>query len=206
MSNLWIFGDSYSTDFDMKHVHQNHIDYMQLMNVNMMSYWPTLLADKLNYNLKNCAKGGNSNYQIFFDFCEKINLINDGDVILIGWALLGKFIIADNNQFNNIHPYGQHHYTSISNDCLQELIKNREQNIWEKEVKNWEKLIEIISKYKSCKIIFWSGEENKLKNKKIDVTYCETMTNETIGAIQDSHLGISGHERLAEIFYKELSI
>jgi hypothetical protein len=206
MSSLWVFGDSFSAEFDIKNVHQNHIDYMQLMNVDCMSYWPTLLADKLKYDVKNCARGGNSNYQIFFDFCENIDLINDGDIILIGWALLGKFIIADNNRFNNIHPLGQHYHSPISNDSLQEFIKNREQDIWENEVRHWEKLIQKILEYKNCKIIFWSGEENKLKNTKIDVTFCETMTNETNGAVQDSHLGMLGHKRLAEIFYKELSI
>ena len=55
-------------------------------------------------------------------------------------------------------------------------------------------------------MVFWSGEEEKLKNINIDVTKCETMRSETDNNIQDSHLGNLGHNTLAEIFYKELII
>ena len=51
MNKLWIFGDSFSSDFDIKYSHQNHIDYMNLIDVNEMIHWPTILANKLNYKL-----------------------------------------------------------------------------------------------------------------------------------------------------------
>ena len=56
-------------------------------------------------NLKNTAKGGNSNYQIFFDFCENVDDINEGDIVLIGWALIGKFIVVDNDENNDLLEY-----------------------------------------------------------------------------------------------------
>ena len=58
MNNLWIFGDSFSSDFDMKHTHQNHRDYMQIMGVNTMKHWPSILAERLDMNLKNTATCG----------------------------------------------------------------------------------------------------------------------------------------------------
>ena len=206
MNKLWIFGDSFSSDFDIKYSHQNHIDYMNLMDVNEMIHWPTILANKLNYKLVNLAKGGNSNYQIFFNLCENINQIEENDIILIGWALIGKFIIADNNQFSNIHPHGLYFHAPISSSSIVEINENRKNEIWVNEVRYWEKLINEFIKLKNCKIIFWSGEEDKLKNINIDVTKCETMRSETDNNVQDSHLGNLGHNTLAEIFYKELSI
>ena len=186
MNKLWIFGDSFSSDFDIKYSHQNHIDYMNLIDVNEMIHWPTILANKLNYKLVNLAKGGNSNYQIFFNLCENINQIEENDIILIGWALIGKFIIADNNQFSNIHPHGPYFHEPISSSSIVEINENRKNQIWVNEVRYWEKLIKEFIKLKNCKIIFWSGEEDKLKSINIDVTKCETMRSETDNNVQDS--------------------
>lgn len=205
MSNLWIFGDSFSSDFDIKHAHQNHIDYMKFKCVDTMIYWPTLLTEKLNYNLNNFAKGGNSNYQIFFDFCENIKSIYENDIVLVGWALIGKFIIADNNGFNNIHPYNSYHFLSIKNDTIQDIVENRKLKAWENEINYWEILMNETINNKNAKILFWSGEENKLNKAKIDLTSCPTMTSETNELVQDSHLGIDGHNKLAEIFYNKLT-
>jgi hypothetical protein len=178
---------------------------MNLMNVNQMTHWPTILANKLDYKLINLAKGGNSNYQIFFDLCENINKIEENDIVLIGWALIGKFIIADKNMFTNIHPHGMYFHGPINGAGINEIIKNRKNEMWVKEVRYWEKIIEETIKLKKAKLVFWSGEEDKLKNINIDVTKCETMRSETDNNIQDSHLGNLGHNTLAEIFYKELT-
>jgi len=204
MSNLWIFGDSFSTDFDINHAHQNHIDYMNYKGVNTMTHWPSLLANKLNYNLQNYAKGGNSNYQIFFDLCNNASQFEENDIVLVGWGLLGKFIIANKNQFDNIHPNDFNFQRPINGDAINEIIKNRKNEIWINEVISWEKLIYELIKLKNCKIIFWSGEESKLNSADIDLTKCATMTSETNELVQDSHLGIDGHNTLAAIFHNKL--
>ncbi len=201
MGKLWIFGDSFSTDFDLKHCHQNHVDYMKIVGVNEMTHWPLFLADKLNLGLKNLAKGGNSNYQIFFDLCEHVNQIEENDVVLIGWALIGKFIIANKNEFSNIHPHDMYFHGPINGDGINEIIKNRKNEIWKNEVKNWELLIKETIRLKNAKVIFWSGEEKLLENNKIDTIKCPTMSSETNNIISDSHLGCKGHLELAENFY-----
>jgi hypothetical protein len=34
MNTLWIFGDSFSSDFDYNHLHQNHKTYMEITGIN----------------------------------------------------------------------------------------------------------------------------------------------------------------------------
>ncbi len=64
MNTLWIFGDSFSIEY-VDNLHENHKRYVQLKNINEITTWPKFLGDKLNYQVKNLAKGGNSNYEIF---------------------------------------------------------------------------------------------------------------------------------------------
>ena len=52
MNNLWVFGDSFSSDFNINHTHQNHRDYMKIVGVDVMKHWPSVLAEKLHMNLK----------------------------------------------------------------------------------------------------------------------------------------------------------
>ena len=201
MNKLWVFGDSFSSDFNIERAHENHKEYMKIIGVDTMKHWPSILADKLSMSLTNLAKGGNSNYQIFFDLCENINQIEENDIVLIGWALIGKFILAEKNEFSNIHPHGMNFYGPISGAGINEIIKNRKNEIWKNEVISWEKIIKETIRLKNAKVIFWSGEEKLLENNKIDITKCLTMSSETNNVVGDSHLGCKGHLELAENFY-----
>lgn len=200
-NKLWVFGDSFSTEFNIKSCHQNHIEYMKLMGVDTMEHWPNILSSKLNYELINCARGGASNYQIFFNFCERVKEINENDIVLIGWALIGKFLIADKSGFINIHPYDQHNHSTLNNITIKDIIENRKSLQWKLEVDHWVKIIKEVINLKKAKAIFWSGEEEMLKNEFIDITKCLTMSNETNNTISDSHLGIKGHITLADNFF-----
>ena len=79
MNTLWIFGDSFSSEFDYNNLHENHISYMNIIGVNHIPVWGTVLAEKLGYEIKNLAKGGSSNYQIFQDYCDSCHLIQPND-------------------------------------------------------------------------------------------------------------------------------
>jgi len=168
MKTLWIFGDSFSTGFDYNNLHVNQKNYMTIMNINNFKIWPDVLGEKLNCEVKNFAKGGNSNYEIFQDKRDR----------------------------------------------------------WAGEVYLWERAIRTLSKHKNFKAFFWTAEEPRLiynlnEEEKKDKNYlcsesnemllsylnkmgCTSMSDETGGIVSDSHMGLQGHIKQAEIFYNTI--
>ena len=161
MNTLWIFGDSFSSDFDYKNLHENHKTYMDIFNIEYIPVWASVLGEKLGYDVKNLAKGGNSNYQIFQDYCDSCNLIQPNDIVIVGWGLIDKFRISQNNKVVNIHPNNTRDYENMSKSTLDEMIKNRREiyngiDIWAGEIYGWERAIDTLSKNKGYQIYFWS--------------------------------------------------
>ena len=226
MNTLWIFGDSFSSDFDYKNLHGNHKSYMDIFNVEHIWVWASVLGEKLGYDVKNLAKGGNSNYQIFQDYCDSCHLIQPNDIVIVGWGLIDKFRISQNNKFINIHPNNTRDYENMSKSTLDEMIKNRQEvyngiDIWAGEINGWENAMDTLSKNKGYQIYFWSTEEDRLmkqedkknylcsESKKSLIHYlrdlgCLSMSQETNDVVGDSHFGLQGHNKQAEIFYNEI--
>ena len=226
MNTLWIFGDSFSSDFDYKNLHGNHKSYMDIFNIEHIPVWASVLGEKLGYDVKNLAKGGNSNYQIFQDYCDSCHLIQPNDIVIVGWGLIDKFRISQNNKVVNIHPNNTRDYENMSKSTLDEMIKNRQEvyngiDIWAGEINGWERAIDTLSKNKGYHIYFWSTEEDRLmkqedkknylcsESKKSLIHYlrdlgCLCMSQETNNVVGDSHFGLQGHNKQAEIFYNEI--
>lgn len=226
MNTLWIFGDSFSSDFDYKNLHGNHKSYMDIFNIEHIPVWASVLGEKLGYDVKNLAKGGNSNYQIFQDYCDSCHLIQPNDIVIVGWGLIDKFRISQNNKVVNIHPNNTRDYENMSKSTLDEMIKNRQEvyngiDIWAGEINGWENAMDTLSKNKGYQIYFWSTEEDRLmkqedkknylcsESKKSLIHYlrdlgCLSMSQETNDVVGDSHFGLQGHNKQAEIFYNEI--
>jgi hypothetical protein len=230
MSTLWAFGDSFtSVTLDENN---NLGKLIKLKNNPQFKSWAQILANNLNYELKDLGKGGNSNYQIFQDYCDNCHLINKDDIVIIGWGLLDKFRIAFNNNLVNVHPNGVNGYPNFKKESLLEIIKNRNkaymdtQYNWANEIYSWENGMMSLAKIKGYKIYFWSTEENRLIYDKPDsfkykrnylcpesnrmlISYlrelgCTSIDDESNGLIGDSHFGIEGHKKQAEIFYNQI--
>lgn len=225
MNTLWIFGDSFSSDFDYSNLHQNHKTYMEIMGINHIPVWGTIIGEKLEMEVKNFAKGGNSNYQIFQDYCDYCHLIQENDIVIMGWGLITKFRISENNKVINIHPNDTRDYENMSKLTLNEIVKNREKShigidVWAGEVHGWENAMITLSKNKKYKIYFWSTEEDRLvkENNKnylcsqstkslihhLKDLGCLSMAQETNNIVSDSHFGLQGHNKQSEIFYNEI--
>ena len=235
MKTLWIFGDSFSTRFDHNNLHDNHRRYMEIMGISEIKTWSDSLAEKLGRELKNLARGGDSNYQTFQNICDNCYEIKEDDIVIVGWGLITKFRISYNNQFVNIHPQGEiKDYGSLSKETIQEILDNRLKDLrysgkrdrYAEEVNMWEKVISVLAKNKKFEVYFWSSEEerlincepNKHKNKSnylykdskeplihyVRKKGCTTMEDETNGLVSDSHFGVGGHNKLADIFYDEI--
>ena len=52
MNTLWIFGDSFSSDFDYKNLHENHKTYMDIFNIEYIPVWASVLGEKLGYDVE----------------------------------------------------------------------------------------------------------------------------------------------------------
>ena len=70
MNNLYIFGDSFSTNFTSTN------------EVEINDSWPVLLSEKLNLNLINHAIIGASNGEIINKFFEKYEDIKKDDIVI----------------------------------------------------------------------------------------------------------------------------
>ena len=233
MKTLWIFGDSFSSNFDYENLHENHKKYMEIKNVNSIPTWSTILSSKLNCEVKNFARGGNSNYEIFQNFCDNCHLINENDIVIIGWALIVKFRISENQKFLNIDKNSNRDYGMVSKETIKEIIDNRlkivesKRDRWSEEIYIWENAIRTLSKHKNFRTYFWTAEEPRLiynqneefkkgknylcsESNEMLLSYlnklgCTSMSEETNGIVGDSHFGIDGHIKQAEIFYNSIS-
>lgn len=234
MNTLWIFGDSFSVEVNDNNLHENHKKFMELKGVSTIPSWSSLLSDKLKLNKNNLSKGGDSNYQMFQNFCDVCHLIQPNDVVIIGWGLISKFRISHNNQFVNLDPHGLKDIGMVTKKTLDEILKNRLKNErknnrrdrWAEEVYLWENVIHELSKNKNFEVFFWSTEEPRLiycesddfkskknylcsDNKDTMISYlkesgCTTMSDETNGEVNDTHFGIEGNIKIAEIFYSDI--
>lgn len=236
MNKLWIFGDSFSNNFTLTN-NENVKRYLEIIQKTEIKYWPQILAEKFNFELVNYAKGGNSNYQIFQDFCDSCHLIKENDIVIIGWGLIEKFRISENNTFLNIHPSNTRSFFNMSKETLDAVIENRKVihlrcsdnkiiDRWAWEIYTWQTAMNTLSKNRRFKLFFWSTEEPRLiyneseecknsrnylcsESNKPLMNYlkdlgCLSMMDETNGMVGDSHFGILGHEKQAEIFYNEI--
>ena len=69
MKNLYIFGDSFSTNFST------------INEIELKDSWPTLLSNKLGYQLKSFASAGISNYGILNTIYNNSNF-DKNDIIM----------------------------------------------------------------------------------------------------------------------------
>jgi hypothetical protein len=75
----------------------------------------------------------------------------------------------------------------VPNDTILNTIENRKNKLWIKEVESW---IKIINKALKNSIVIHWGWSN--------VTYRETITEETNGEVVDFHYSEKGHSQLAD--------
>ena len=80
MKNLYIFGDSFSTNFST------------INEIEIEDSWPNLLADKMGYTLKNFASAGISNYGILNSIYKNLEIkkIDYSDLVIIGFTFYDR--------------------------------------------------------------------------------------------------------------------
>ena len=212
MQSLWIFGDSFSTTFEIKET-DNQISNWRKEYIDWKGFLPKsfseILSDKLNIHTNNQSCGGFDNYSIFETLIDNIDIIQPNDIIIIGWSSPIRYrLVNKENKFNPLHTWW---YSAneeallklgISQSTINEIFINRNENIslYINEINSF---IKIINKALSSNtIIHWTPFYESKKNglNVISIPLLERIEDETNLEITDAHFSERAHLLLSEYF------
>ena len=224
MNTLWTFGCSYTADYHPLYSGDDELSnygkYKEWRGGNLPKIWPELLSEKLNLNLENKAEGGTSNYTIFTQFTDVVDEIKEGDIVIFGWTSVVRFIMADERteKFRNVLPSDLNNPVydlCISREALSEIMVNRTNKVWNKEVLGWIKLINLYLGKHNVKVFHWKSTDsllfdgmdgnfinNELMFHIISTTLYATIGDETNNEVDDGHFGEYGHKAQSDYFYQ----
>jgi hypothetical protein len=231
---LWVFGCSFTAEYypvDQPSMKSNYDDYKRWRGGNLPKVWPTVLAEMMGYDIKNCGIGGAANQTIFWKFIEEHKNFKKGDLVIIGWTSLLRFVAYNerDGHMNDILPSfvntnGTHIF---SDETLIELFNNRSYPAWNDEVWKWVSLINTFCNRSEVKILHWNSDGEFFHEDYIDKNEVNTfittpdrnfdvfeysrrlysdgkytMEFETSGDVMDLHSGEFGHLSQARYFYE----
>jgi hypothetical protein len=195
MKKLWVFGDSFSAPFN--DIGKNSKDYIKLKGYQPKVYCD-LISEKLGITGINCAEGGLDNYSILNKICDRVDEIEDGDIIIIGWSSPVRFRIVNKDGWRPITPEYNSEWANV-------FINRGDSNLYWEEVISWSKLI---NKKFNNQIIhfspFASIDSGVPKNWIVDIMGIEGISQETKGKLMDGHYSENGHITLSKIFLKRI--
>lgn len=222
-NTLHIFGCSYSEPFN-----KGYDPYVKWKGYEPKS-WTEILAEKLNLNLNNHAKGGNSNEMILQNFCKSIHTFKKNDVVILQWSFLNRFTWI--NTKDEMVSCSYRGIDKTLDQSISELISvTRSSNPYKLQLLDYQKLIDDYCKVKGIDIWYWHADpqmyeyvdlrdmryliideimENNTNFERctFDVVYglggydIETETN---GELNDSHFSESAHKIKGELFYNHI--
>lgn len=194
MNNLWVYGDSFSMDMnlDFADIFVQYCDYKK-RNVNC---YGDFIAKELNLNLINRAIGGIDNYTILENICKDIENIKEGDLVVIGWSSQTRFrIVYDiTNYWVPVANQGDSFEPNLDNVSIQKILTNRLHDLYDLEIKNWDKLIKksLMNNFLYTWTWYNMGFTNQFQN----------IKEETNGLVDDGHWSETGHENFAKYILK----
>ena len=168
MNTLFTFGCSFTEDFENvpKH-HGTDTTRMSTRWLYIENYlggvapksWPKLLSEKLQYNLQNYGEGGKSNMRIFENFISKCDEIKDDDIVIINWTGLSRFKWLYNQNFITILPNTKLNNSEINQSTIEDILINKSDKLWNKEIYNFIKIINKLSDLVGFKVYYWSTDD-----------------------------------------------
>lgn len=212
----------------------NYTKFKEYRGGELPEVWPHRLAKLLNLDCKNLGIGGAANAQIFLEFCNHSNEFDENDVVIVGWTQLSRFIIpasvdSECREFAPVHPNGFENFSKeqmgLSSDTLAQMIVEKSNPLWATVIYDWQNVMLDFAKSKKFNIFFWSSDSkiiyddiDNLRNQKnylltsakngvishVTKLGGKTIEKETKGVVQDHHLGDSGHQKQAELFYENI--
>jgi hypothetical protein len=209
MAKLFVFGCSYSGVYSLKQLCNPAINaYYKFRGDSFPQTWSEILSKELNLELVNMAEWGSDNYSIFENFCKVVDDIKEDDIVIIGWTQVTRFRLFSekSNSFKHINVWdikNNLNFINVSEETIKEIIVNRDNKRWAKEVYNWMKLIDRLSKTINFKIYHWSFfidfPDMYIINEMFELG-AESIGHETNEVVSDWHFGEKGHIVQAEYF------
>jgi hypothetical protein len=164
-NTLWTFGCSFTAEYDpvgSPTLRTKYDDYKDWRGGNLPKSWPTLLSEMMDYNVKNFGKGGSANQSIFWKFIEEHKNFKKGDLIIIGWTSILRFVAYNERDkcMNNMLPTFINTNVGhiLSDQALTEIFNNRSHAEWSIELCRWISLINSFCKLSEIKILHWSSD------------------------------------------------
>ena len=189
MNKVWVFGDSFSVDYENNSV-SNFKEYIKLKEY-VPKTFGKLISEHYDMGYENHSYGGFDNYSIMESFCNNVERIKDGDIIFLGWSDYHRFRIIAGKKWMFIN--GPTEYENVSNNTIEEILINRTHPYYEREVQSWNKLIShSIKSQPNTKIIIWEWHKPNINGK------FETISKETNGVISDFHWSENGHKEFSD--------
>lgn len=242
MPRLFGFGDSFTQGHNLDLTLPNYKIWREYReDKKLPSTWFELLSEKLDYEQKNYAVAGMSNDEIRDTINKNITEIKKDDIVIINWSYNHRFrwaayeknldgeIIYETPPKRKVPIWVRLGVTVF--DCNRfyidpktqlDIAHNRSHELYSDEIKNYENLIDHISKIVGFKVFYWSLDEDIVKifnkNEKKYILFDlipegqnlfdlikskggRTISDETDGLLIDDHLGETGHRIQFELFY-----
>jgi hypothetical protein len=194
MSKLWIFGDSFSAPFTNDDISGFGVPYIK-----HKGYVPLIYSDVISRNLTmthmNFARGGSDNYTILETICDKQNLINNEDLVIVGWSAHNRYRII-NDQLKwfmvQLHSKINDYHTNKQSVLRDESIDTL------KEIESWSNLLR---RTFNNQIIFWTPFNLNIPGvinprNLIDIIDIKVETND---AVIDTHYSETTYFELANL-------
>ena len=204
MKTVWVFGDSFSVDFENNRIGNFEL-YKDLKGYYPKS-WGKLISEELGCEYKNYAFGGWDNYSILQSFCENITEIKPNDLVFVGWAPEIRIrLMSENGQWMCFTGHlNDQDWEGIKSYDVSKLISNRihlsnyspKEGVL-KELLSWENMIRFTMREMKLHIWRW--------NNIIDREY-QTIQEESDGNIEDTHWSENGHVSYFKDLIKELNL
>jgi hypothetical protein len=243
MGKLFTFGCSYSENYDVLYEKYKDSDGTNLPG--QVKYirdflggvapkvWPQVLADLLSMESCNYARGGDCNDGIFEQVCIHSDEFTKDDIVIIQWTHLVRYRWPTQKTWVNYNinyvTFNDYTIPYPSESQHNKIIISRDSDLIVKEVYNWQKIIQQLSKLIGFKLYFWAGcnkiinveDPSFIKNDMYIMHDCiinrngifqethtyggESIFHATNGANPDTHMAESGHKVLGKLFYEYIT-
>jgi hypothetical protein len=207
MRTVWVFGDSFSVDFDKNPI-KNFYDYGQYKGYYPKT-WGKLLSEHLDCDYKNFARGGWDNYSILQSFCDNIHNFGPDDLVFVGWSPEERIrLVGGHGQWVPFNSAPPNPVYEIEPDIVATLLVSRTEKtnygyqahkIVREEVYSWENMIRHSLKDRFVHIWRWYDPH-------IIPRPYETIQKETNGKINDTHWSEKGHIQYVTDLISELNL
>lgn len=204
MKKLWVFGcsisDLYDSESSIKHwASQEYIDWKGYVPI----HHTQIIAENLGCELVNKAISASSNAQIFQDFCDSVDDVNDDDFVIIQWSDPNRTRLVNDYdewiQFAFQTEWIKHKlkkFSYVNYATIQEVLTNRLNDKYFDEVISWEKLIK--SKFNPSNILLWKPFEKIMGTNSL-LKSVELIKDETENEILDYHFSEKGQIQISKI-------